>query len=119
MLVPFPVPAVPFLGSRAPLAPAFLATFYIGADNDTGAPIGEATVARILKMHGFDGATILPARGLWAGGSEGSTVVYVVTDATDERARAVADAAGSLRGAHDQTEVLYTLAPIFRGAAHA
>ena len=95
-------------------------TFYVGADNTTGARVSPVTVVRVLACHGIDGATIREARGIWNGGAEDSTVVDVVLPALGVAIDAVAVAAGvaeALRAAHNQRSVLWTLTPVLAGEA--
>ncbi len=51
------------------------ASFYIGADNETG----EVNTEKIIEMvsQRFDGATIIPATGSWRGKTEASVVIII------------------------------------------
>jgi len=64
------------------------ATFYIGADNETG-KVDKAKIVELVSIY-FAGSTIIPATGIWRGEVEESVVLIVGHDNTDDFLRVFA-----------------------------
>jgi len=82
--------------------------FYVGTGPDTIARDFEAryaTVAAVLAFHGIDGATIMPAVGVWQGAREQSLVIEIVGDGPIP----VHDIADALRATFYQDSVLVVI----------
>jgi len=96
------------------------ATFYVGSrawsvvadvvDEDP-APILQRTIGALATL-GIDGATLTTAIGVWRGEPELSLVVTLLGDYTEETVRQIAE---SLRDAHDQDAVLWTMETVHGG----
>ena len=79
--------------------------FYIGSS--PGAHVDQEArarrIAELLAFHAIDGATILPAWGVWQGSIEASTVVEIIASLDPAESRFLAD---DLRALFGQESVL-------------
>lgn len=70
-------------------------------------PYAHSTAIEIIKRY-FDGATLIPAIGLWRDETEASLVVEIVTD----NRQAIFNLAGDFRTVFGQSAVLITWTPV-------
>lgn len=120
---------VPSRKASAPSAPptvpppglGYVLTFYVGADNVTGAGPSMDALAEALAGAGIKGATATPAGGVWQGKVERSAVVSIVLPDSECPAAGVFSeawrVAEALRARFGQDVVLWTAAPTFLGSA--
>jgi len=96
------------------------ARFYVGSKPTTVDAIDplmgvERTLSVLALLH-VQGATVVPAIGWWEGTTEGSHVVELLGDYTEESVRQLAE---SLRDAHNQDAVLWTMEPVTQSGLEA
>lgn len=101
------------------------ARYYVGtrpvqSAEDVDMPALLDRMALVLALNGVQGATLLPALGVWEGEAEGTVVVEILSEGsyvTTEHAEQAAELAERLRAAGDQNAVLWTLEPVSSGMA--